>query len=479
MRFAVCFTSPDFRTRQRLHEECQKITDATGWYPIVMGHRVKHERPVNPARQVAANVLVKRLVNRRFGKFQSLQSVSQSRVRSEGGKPKTGCSLLLEFQFCSVLLDLNFAFEPSAGVARRPDFAVLTHSHQDHSGGMTEVLESGVPVIVSESVYQQLLVLQPGVQSHEQLVATIQPTLRLSSEVDGTTFQFTPGAHSPGAMMVSITTSSGDRIVYPGDYCLRNRYYTESPDHLTSMFEGASGRKFLLVDSTFLKHGPSVPATLPDFEGTISGVRSANQTALFVADRADYLFAAYIWYFQTFYTGPKHNINRHLVAHDSVVKLIETTFEAFIRRQHENYDPFLKRMLGKTMHNYLESVRLYPFSNSRWPPNLDGAVDVFCPMFAIQSAIPHLSKPYALVLGRSRKAAQELKGLESLTLDGPDFSFHSAEEDVVKIVQSAIGAGVHPILFHNFREKIRDALSGHGISEPAFSVATPEPFLLR
>jgi glyoxylase-like metal-dependent hydrolase (beta-lactamase superfamily II) len=476
MRFAICFISPNFSARQRLFEEAQRITNATGWYPLVMGHRMKASRSVDPPSRVAGLEKARLLVNRRFGKFLSLRALTQSTAKSAAGAPKPGCGFVLQFEHSSVLLDFNFSYEPSGQLAATPDFGILTHTHQDHSGGVRGALDSGVPVILSESVCQQLKVLQPWFESHNHSTIPIPPRVALSSKVDGTTFQFTPGAHSPGAMMVSVTSSNGDRLVYPGDYSLRNRYYNESPDQLSSMFEGVTGRKFLLVDGTFLKHGPALPAITHDVEHTLSDLHSGKRDALFTAESSDYLFAAYMWHFQKFYTGPKERLDRYLVVHRSLLTLIETTFEAFIRRQHEQYDPFLKAMLGTTMSNYLESVRLYPFSGSVWPSDLDGPVDVFCPLTVAGTALLNMTNPYAMVLGRTRgNALGELNGVDALSLDGPDFSFHSAAEDVGQIVRAAVAAGVRPIIFHNFENRIRKAMTTQGIASGEYSIAGTTP----
>jgi hypothetical protein len=129
-----------------------------------------------------------------------------------------------------------------------------------------------------------------------------------------------------------------------------------------------------------LAHGPS---------GGDSGVDNSlcelvndnwksKKTVIFAAQSLDYLYSVYIWYFQKFYTGEKSKIARQLMVNPLLIKLLESTFEPFIRRRHECYDPYLRTVLKTAMSNYLKSVRLYPLGHSTLTNEVPGPYDIFC-----------------------------------------------------------------------------------------------------
>jgi len=458
-RFAVCSTRPHYPIRKVLHDDGNEIANQTGWYLLVSGERIKTSRAKLPPWMAAGTPLDRPILERTYGGFKNIR-----------GLDPAGCALLVEFDQESVLLDLGFDFVLPKDIAA-PTFGILTHTHRDHSGGLHTALAQNIPVLLSESVYWQLRVLGATDGSPELTLRPLRPPVTVEAR-DGTRFAFLPGAHSPGAMMMLITTSKGDQLLYPGDYCLSNGYYSQTPDDLLTHFSSGSGARWLLVDGTFLGHGPGQAnnMNLADVNRLLASEHQTQSTTFFTAESPDYLYSAYIWLFQTRYTGEKTDLNRQLVVDERVLRLMETTFEPFILRQHARYDPFLRGTLRLGMSNYLESVRLYPVRAGSFPEALPEPYDIFC----LPDLLPTLMQyggrnPLVLAIGRPGKMLNALlsepdtRTARVIPLDGPDFAFHSAESDVVSLILAAIDSGVRPLVFHNFPARVSKELRKRNI----------------
>jgi hypothetical protein len=290
--------------------------------------------------------------------------------------------------------------------------------------------------------------------------------------VDDTRFAFFPGAHIPGAMMLLITTSDDEQILYPGDYCLRNAYYHQTPSNLLNLFSHTARRKWILIDGAFLGHEPaaSTLSNLAEAKERIAEEHQKGKSVVMTAEHPDYLYPAYIWLFRTFYAGHHVGRGRHLLVDQAVLRMLNSTFDPFIRRQHERFDPFFNAVMGKQMSSYLESVRIYPLSENRFPETVPAPYDVVCSIPLLPLAMKHLPiDSLILTIGRQRGMlsacfdSMEPHKPNRLVLDGPDFTFHSSSADIVELVKAAINSGVTPIVFHNFRNRIRKALDRAGI----------------
>jgi hypothetical protein len=164
------------------------------------------------------------------------------------------------------------------------------------------VLSAGVPVLLSESVYWQLVdrgEIPAGPEEKLCFPVTLPCTLHLGDHID---LRLVPGAHTPGATMVRITTAR-EQVLYPGDYCLRNAYYKRHPSDLLGHFAEPAKRGLLLVDGTFLGYQLQGHAlsTLKDLTQELRALHKAEKSVVFLAQSADYLYTIYIWLFRNFY----------------------------------------------------------------------------------------------------------------------------------------------------------------------------------
>src|SRR4051794_32405560 len=101
LRYAIIFTDPDYETRQVLYEQGETITNTTGWYPLVTGQRVRLSRSADPKWLADGRRLSEGLIDHEFGTLCSIANVNTK---------EAGCSLMLDFEHRSVLLDFGFSF---------------------------------------------------------------------------------------------------------------------------------------------------------------------------------------------------------------------------------------------------------------------------------------------------------------------------------------------------------------------------------
>lgn len=287
--------------------------------------------------------------------------------------------------------------------------------------------------------------------------------------------------------MVMVTTAAKQQLLYTSDYCLHNSYYQQTPADILGMFSDSATGKWLLLDGAFLGHEPETKSEidLNILKRDLKREHNRGHDVIVVAESADYLYCIIMWLFQTFYTGDKSQLDRHLLVDTSIIRLLETTFEPFILRQHDRYDPFMKAVLGKGMSNYLESVRLYPFTDELDRSRPPGPYDIIC-------TAPHLARGLnmakgdilVLIVGRLLGSTEDnlrplLKEKRSLWLQGPDFTFHSSAADVVNIVSTAAKEGIRPIIFHNFPKRVHKALDTHGISSQSYECLYSKRILIK
>ncbi|MFN0096783.1 MAG: hypothetical protein ACKVVT_18655 [Dehalococcoidia bacterium] len=473
MRFAIINTQPDVATRDVLFDDAERITEVTGWYPLVMGFRAASSRKLAPLWHLLPEQFRAFVGDRPFGSLTSIRRVDSG---------AEGCALSLDGTRGSILLDLGFDFDLSMGASGSPAplLAVLTHAHRDHAGGLQRAVEQKIPVVMSDSTFAQL---RWRLGDAPKSVRSCRPPASFSLG-DGSTVAFDPGAHSPAAMIVTVTDAGRrTQVVFPGDYCLKNHYYQETPMKLLSYFDEFVPTKVLLVDGTFLGHEPK-----PDGISDLSELRSEivraykeNRDVIFLSESPEYLYPLYIWSFQEFYArgrsqGSEHD-RRAFFLDRAIIGMLRTTFEPFILRQWDRYDPYLSAVLKDSMSNYLETRRLFPLSPDVRVDYAKGA-DIFARPSAMEHSGLRVSRDSRVfTVGRGARTladdlASRLDGVEVTVLDGPDFAFHSSEADTIAIVREALAGGVRPVIFHNFPNRVRKVLRRHKIREESCDVVS-------
>jgi hypothetical protein len=461
LRFAVCNTSANYDARKRLYLSAAKIVEATGWYPLVTGSRVRDRRKIPVPKIRRIGTLWDIFSSNRLGEIVNVRGIVPG---------QEGSSILVQCEHGEILLDFGFRCNLLPNSKFRIGF--LTHRHEDHAGGISGAIDAGLPIVLNESIYRQLLDDNRLSEAERACCFPVTAPCTFFTE-DRAEIKLIPGAHSPGAAMVRITTPRGDQLLYPGDYCLANAYYQLPPSDLLRHFSKIARNRTLLVDGTFLGYDLKARNTsLFELKKALALMTRSGRTVVFLSKTAEYLYPLYIWMFRTFYSsGGGHE--RSLIVDKKLQLLLDSTFgEIFLR--HRQIDPFVTSILKKAESNYVESVRLYHLQNGQVPLSLPPPVDIFCTADHVQRLLLNLPGDAAFfVVGRrdpkiDRLLAGPLLGKDVQALDGADFSFHSRPEHVAQIVLTAAGNGIRPIVFHNYPDKIVTALDHFGVRRDSY-----------
>jgi hypothetical protein len=153
--------------------------------------------------------------------------------------------------------------------------------------------------------------------------------------------------------------------------------------------------------------------------------------------------------------------------HSRVLAALESALETFLDRKHEAYDPFLRSVMKNSWENPVESFRLYDFSATRSFKKVPGPLDIFCEDRLFDAV--RAEKPNATVI-HIGLSPTKLPGV--VYANGPDFSFHSSEADVVSMIRHLSGRGIRPILFHNYPRRLLQRARAMGVDAKSFSIAT-------
>lgn len=471
--FAILSVGPDYIARQVLFEEAKAITAATGWYPLIMGHRVRRWRARVPryAGSQQESELRTYLLRKDLGSLVSVQNID----------PNGGTAILVTGSREAVLLDTGFEINGFAGL-RRPAFAVVSHAHADHAGGALECASRRVPTLMSEGTYLQLLARQgPFEKRAWRNVYVVRPPE--SYELGGGAhLYFAPGAHAPGSMTVTFEKPEAWCLTYPGDLCLENAYHSISLLDLADVRPSGSRQDWMLVDAALVGRdapGRELPS-LSELSCVLAKSFGEAKSVVFAAESPEHLYALYQWFFRRYYTGAKERISRHVILSQAVSRLLETSYEYFIRRDFQRYDAHMTAVLGDDMSNYLESVRVYPMAEGLLPSDVPMPVDVFCMVDDLKRVLRSTGPGSdVFVVGRPSErlaTAIEEVGIDNpVWLTGPDFSFHSTTEAVASLVRQLVERRIRPLLFHNYPKRIGKALQAKGIDETWFDCISTRP----
>ncbi len=217
-RIAIINTVPDPVIRDQFFADRGKITNATGWYPLIQGSRAHFfDRPFR--QNEAWRKSRTRPDFREFGHLVKLRALANS--------DDTGNSFLIEGTKANVLLDAGMDCVHDS--AQNLSLVFLSHHHRDHSGSIWNLVENTKAPIVSSQVTLNYLYMldQVDISVREQLAwRTLSPEdIRLIEFGDGGSLRFFPVYHCPGAYGMTIT-DGGTSLTYFGDLCLANGFRT-------------------------------------------------------------------------------------------------------------------------------------------------------------------------------------------------------------------------------------------------------------
>ncbi len=373
-----------------------------------------------------------------------------------------GNAILLEGSRGNILLDTGFDTEVANLSKLRAVF--LSHLHGDHIGGFINVLDRFTPfTLLSDAtlayLYETVLAQHPLRQKllHNAYVLDA-PSYVLHTDGLLNTFRV---FHAPGAYGLSYRDPSGNALFYLGDFCIKNGFLDYSQELLQRLASLDANRKTVLLDAAMVRKKDfsfEVEDTPTEIvEELQEDIR--RRDVLFITSSIEAAIYAFILAFH--YTS-KHDKSVKMVINDRLFNLTRRLIQPVLRRQQYRTDPFVQKLLGTYITNFIESQRVYPLSALEYFDTSSHLV-----VFANKSdlAIPalqqRLRKSDAIIAGT--QAWVDDPDLQSALkycrivhrVDSPDWSFHSSERDLAELVRKLSEMGIRSILFHNGSDTLK------------------------
>lgn len=434
-RIAVCWTSDSDELRDLLYHQAELIASECGWYPLPQGSRLNSmQKSRRRPRGAALNILPTL-----SGEMRSVQAAV---------KPEDGCSVRVSLSSGdSILLDSGL---PSRlNVESTDKLLLLSHSHADHSGGLTTGRCHGLPVMMSPTTCE--ILNSYGHLSIDQVQSTTvlfnsgeQHRLGESLYVEAFAVPHLPG--SVGWTISDRQTS----LIFTGDICLRTARHSFIEPLAERCAASPERRVTVLLDATMA--GRIAGAT--DVQAAKKVVNLGDDEIVVSADSGEHLLYAYL---DLFHEVQKSK-NRHTVSFivsGTTRKFFEMLHSAFIGRRRDELDPFILGQYGSAMSSWGESRWLFWADRMIRIPH--GRRIWFLTKQEVERGI---GPEFAKVMSIGRDDVSHLAGhrpnWKSVDdVDTTPWTLHSNEATIKEACLALEGVGAKVVLFHNFSSRIK------------------------
>lgn len=446
---ALVWTFSDASIRNWLYENADNVVAETGWYPLPQGERIGSRlADLDFERVCLANASAAATLHMR-GPLTSLSSA----VSQDGG-----CSIRCNTAEGSLLLDTGLPGKLSIASTDRVVF--LTHSHLDHCGNIREVLQSGLPVIMSRVTARIMSVLgrvtEVELRNH-CFAIDVGQELALGEQLRVRAFAV---PHCPGSM--GFTFNDGNTtLVYPGDVSFRTSRHDAVPAILQQLDSFSATNRVCLVDATMA--GRDMGAG--NHNAAADALKAVEQYAdiVLVSNDVEQLLYAYLDLYHAGKEGPSRGTVEFVVS-AGLKKIFEILHSDFIARNLDQTDAFLSAQYRETMSAWAES---------RWLFWLEDALRVskephyrriwLVPSAELASVRPS-GKAGLIPIGRAEDAALDAPfPFDRLSVDSSPWTLHS-DQDCLRQVVHEIENQAKIVLFHNFARRLRRFAQGSGLS---------------
>ena len=321
-RSQLVWTNSDAEARQALFDLAEECVRSTGWYPLPQGERLRSQSTARELdRELERNKLLP--IREPLGPLRCLASA----VSSDGG-----CCIRLETEEGSVLLDSGFegAIWPTAS----DRLCMVSHSHQDHSGGVKQLADLGLPVVVSATSARILVGRYLGDVSVRRRLHAVRPDASWRLIGGGLEYRAFAVPHSPGSVGYGIRDEK-HCLFYTGDLVLRTHRLDFTEQFCQVLAHGVEGRKpWLIIDATMAgrPYGASQESAAREL---LLECKEVGDLVILARDPEQLLYA-YLDLFAGVRSGPWRNRVSFLVA-DQLRPLFRFVHSAFITRDIEDW----------------------------------------------------------------------------------------------------------------------------------------------
>ena len=174
--------------------------------------------------------------------------------------------------------------------------------------------------------------------------------------------------------------------------------------------------------------------------------------------------------------------NQKIIINDKLYKLLQVLWSAVIFNKDMIVDPLVKRVIGKSKSNFIESQRVYPLS-SIGQINSEENLIIFADYYNIlDKSLTNNSLKHADVFLVGTSALRDEIPVEISTVitrnikrvASEDWSFHSSEDDIINFARVMNVNKVKIAFCHNFSKKLRKFICNNELSkEYATTISSP------
>ena len=334
----VTWTHASATVRQALFDNAERIVEATGWYPVVQGERLRSSLSfhdfLREHRKTQPSV--------QLGDLRSVESA----VSSDGG-----CALRLRTTQASLLLDTGL---PGALELHGDDAAVLlSHTHRDHSGGLGIAFENALNIVMAETtgyVFREFGWVDPSVLKTVQLVGAGEELSLGRLRV-----RAFPVPHAPGAVGYVITDGATS-VVYSGDVSLQSDRHDFLP-RLTEVLASADGTRWLLLDATMAGRSQGASHASPAEDVLLA--TTTYDDVIITAQDAELLLYAYLDVYKRMTDRPREEGRFPCLVDPTLRPVFRLLHAGATRRAFDEIDPFMLAQYGRRSLSWGESAWLY------------------------------------------------------------------------------------------------------------------------
>lgn len=480
LHFFLVWCNFSVEAREELFADSEKITAATGWYPVITGHRIFHHQ--RHLLDIVDHGLRKAMSISDIEKLPGLGDLVEIVNFSTG----TGTSILLKTTTYDLVLDTGMPDDSLRFDELRPQarkWLFVSHSHIDHTGGMHTFVNNKKYVIAISPISLELF-LNAIAGFHDidtylpkDFFYRVAPMWYRSVYrfADDSSVQTIPTYHFPGSMGYLFTFSNGETLFYSGDLNVSASYLAGKLGFVEgNAFSFDLGEPFIdygILDAAFVgrKIG-SANNSVQDLARVIENSVIAGRNHLLLTPPSDYGYFLFLHLYDTLLSGSTRTVDTRLFLDPQIIKQLEIIEWRLKRKQAGSLDDALLRFLDKRI-TLGESVRVFDFG-SNTESNLEQLSSrnirtvfilddqrVIDPGYLSPSAFALMKQP-GIDITRLGKAATKpatadlLDNIPIADFDGHVWLLHSSEKMLMHYLLKGKQHYDQVYLFHNFKGRL-------------------------
>lgn len=458
---AVMHVNPDPEVRDALFQKREEIAQVTGWYPLVMGIRAQVLIERSRLSRMKGD-LGKEIEEIRIGTLETISSIAKNEVG------RFGNAFLLQGNQGSIILDTGFQLVSPLPNDLKCIF--ISHFHGDHADGLADVLESNQPILLSEVTLRSLNSRfsknprgRTNLLNNALVIEQAQKHISQSARL-----RFFPVFHAPGSYGIVIKDAVDRCVIYPGDLCLNNGFYSGYDKFLEVVDAHATKRTWVLLDASSV-YADRLEIDRNDtpravIDGMIEELPRRN--ILFISQNVEMLVYSYILAFLQ--TGkPAKKQNTTLVLSNSLFQLCQSLLGPMLFQQTVQVDPFIRSVIGKDFKDFIESYRVYHIGALNKIAK-DEHVMIFITPGDIENypEVKQRTQGGNVILAgplaeqqtdwqNDMRKSLDAAGVRNIwRVSSPDWTFHSSEADLLNVIRSLSERKVNTLLFHQSPKRL-------------------------